>query len=175
LNFLTIVFVARKIIIHARHATTRHQSFERAKRCVLVLLSSCITQGIGWLFGPFLTFVDPNAGNVLEWFFIVFNGLEGLWSLLLYYIIRQQGMDEKKRVSAAAELTKTSSLSEAKYRTSQKKIERGRDGNDDDERRREGALKQRNLRESAHTFDDLREIEDRHMEWPVHEESSTSL
>jgi hypothetical protein len=77
------------------------------KRCVLVLLSSCITQGIGWLFGPFITIFSPTAGNILGWFFIIFNGLEGFWSILVYVIIRSQHMDEQKRVVAARELMKS--------------------------------------------------------------------
>jgi hypothetical protein len=77
------------------------------KRCVLVLLSSCITQGIGWLFGPFITILSPTAGNVLGWFFIIFNGLEGFWSIVVYTIIRSQHMDEQKRVIAAREFMKS--------------------------------------------------------------------
>jgi hypothetical protein len=99
LNFLTIVCIAKRIIQHARNATSPHQSYERMKRCVLVLLSSCVTQGIGWLFGPFITFIDPTAANVLGWLFVIFNGLEGVWTILLYIIIRSQRMDESKRVS----------------------------------------------------------------------------
>jgi hypothetical protein len=99
LNFLTIIFFAKHIINHVRRATSPHQSYERVKGCVLVLLSSCVTQGIGWLFGPFITFINPTAANVLGWFFVIFNGLEGVWTILLYIIIRSQRMDESKRVS----------------------------------------------------------------------------
>jgi hypothetical protein len=67
------------------------------KRCVLVVLSSCITQGLAWLFGPFITFINPTARNVLGWFFIIFNGLEGVWAILLYMIIRSQRLDESRR------------------------------------------------------------------------------
>jgi len=106
-NIILFIAIAYRIINHVRYATSRHQTFERMKRCVLVLLSSCLTQGIGWLFGPVLSFVDPTAGEVLGWFFIVFNGLEGLWSLLLYVIIRSERMDEQKRVSAIRDLTES--------------------------------------------------------------------
>jgi len=106
-NIILFIAIAYRIINHVRYATSRHQTFERMKRCVLVLLSSCLTQGIGWLFGPVLSLVDPTAGEVLGWFFIVFNGLEGLWSLLLYVIIRSQRMDEQKRVSAIRDLTES--------------------------------------------------------------------
>ncbi|UJR26097.1 hypothetical protein I4U23_007443 [Adineta vaga] len=72
--------------------------------------SSCITQGIGWLFGPFLSFVSPTGASVLEWFFIVFNGLEGVWSIVAYIIIRLQLKDEQKRVTAARKLAKQSDI-----------------------------------------------------------------
>ena len=107
LNFITIIFVAKHIINHARNATSPHQSYERMKRCVLVLLSSCVTQGIGWLFGPFISFINPTAGEVLGWFFIIFNGLEGVWSILLYIFIRSQQIDEQKHVTAAIEISKS--------------------------------------------------------------------
>ena len=130
LNFITIFFVSKQIISHARRATSPHQSYERMKRCVLVLLSSCVTQGVGWLFGPFISFADPTAGSVLEWFFVVFNGLEGVWSILLYIIIRAQRLDEHKRVTAVEELTKSSSLRESKYRksTDRQRRDSGRTG-----------------------------------------------
>jgi hypothetical protein len=97
LNLITIIVVAKHIINHIQRATSPHQSYERMKRCVLVVLSSCVTQGLGWLFGPFITFVNPTAGNVLGWFFIIFNGLEGVWAILLYTIIRSQRLDESRR------------------------------------------------------------------------------
>jgi len=173
LNFITIIFVAKHIINHARHATSPHQSYERMKRCVLVLLSSCVTQGIGWLFGPFISFVSPTGGEVLEWFFIVFNGLEGLWSILLYIIIRAQRIDEQKRVTAAAEITRSSSISANKYQDSVRREERRR-------RRRSSAktgeieIVQRNVRrEPGHVFDDLGE--DRIVNWPMSENDASSL
>jgi len=119
-NIILFAIVAHRIINHVRYATSQHQTFDRMKRCVLVLLSSCFTQGIGWLFGPVLSFVDPTAGEVLGWFFIVFNGLEGLWSLLLYMIIRSQHMDERRRSIAARDLSKSSSDTGIKRKKSQR-------------------------------------------------------
>ena len=75
-NFLTIVSVGKRIISHVRNATSPHQSYERMKRCVLVLLSSCVTQGVGWLFGPFISFVSSTAGEVLEWFLLYLMDLK---------------------------------------------------------------------------------------------------
>ena len=100
INIILFVVVAVHIIGHVRRATSPHQSYERMKRCVIVLLSSCLTQGIAWLFGPFLTFASPKAGEVLGWFFVVFNGLEGFFSIVLYILIRFERIDEQKRVSA---------------------------------------------------------------------------
>ncbi len=107
INIIIFILVAKRIIEHVRNSTSPHQSYERMKRCVLVLLSSSFTQGIGWLFGPFITFVDPTAGNVLGWFFIIFNGLEGLWAIILYIIIRSQHVYEQKRVTVSKDLTES--------------------------------------------------------------------
>ena len=107
INIITIILVAIHIIKHVRNATSSDQLYKRMRQCVLVLLSSSITQGIGWLVGPFISLISPTAGNVLGWFFIIFNGLEGLWSIILYIIIRLQHMDEYKYVRAARELKKS--------------------------------------------------------------------
>ena len=170
LNLITIIFVGKHIIVHARNATSPHQSYERMKRCVLVLLSSCVTQGIGWLFGPFISFVNPTAGEVLEWFFIVFNGLEGLWSVLLYIIIRSQRIDEQKRVTAATEIKKTLSTTMSKNREPSGRNDRRRSsvGTGDIE------VIQRNVRrEPERIFDDIGE--NRTINWHTNEEDSSSL
>jgi hypothetical protein len=141
------------------------------KRCVLVLLSSCVTQGIGWLFGPFISFVNPTAGDVLEWFFIVLNGLEGVWAILLYIIIRSQRIYEQKRVTAAAEITRSSSISASKSKKESKR---------DDQRRsisvgKEGIeVIQRNVRrEPTILFDDLNEQRD--ISRPVNDRNTSLL
>ncbi|CAF3371901.1 unnamed protein product [Rotaria socialis] len=109
LNFITIILVIRRIVHHVRYATTRHQSYERMKQFILVLLSSCITQGVGWLIGPIITFVQSEVGNVLSWVFIICNGLEGLWTILLYIIIWLRHLDQPKRVTDSKEFIKQSS------------------------------------------------------------------
>ena len=111
LNLCTIILVTKRIVGHARNGTSSHQSYERMKRCVVLLLSSCITQGLGWIFGPFITFANPTAGNILEWFFVVFNGLEGLWAILLYVVIRSQRLNEMKRLTAWKELSQMKKFS----------------------------------------------------------------
>ncbi|CAM4887981.1 unnamed protein product [Rotaria socialis] len=152
LNIFTIIFVSKHIIAHARNATTRHQSYERMKQCVLILLSSCVTQGIGWLFGPFISFVSPTGGDVLEWFFIIFNGLEGVWSIILYIIIQLQGMEEQKRVTAIVELTKTSSIGVSKGEKSSSKNARRKDNA---ERENSGIVERNIWQESVHGFDSI--------------------
>ena len=106
INVIVVILVGHRIFNHVRNSTSPHQSYERMKRCVLVLLASSITQGIGWLLGPSLTVVDEEAGNILGWFFNIFNGLEGLWSLLLYIILRSKHMDERKHVRATKKYIK---------------------------------------------------------------------
>jgi hypothetical protein len=110
LNFIIIIFVVKHITNHVRRSTSSHQSYERMKRCVLVLLSSCVTQGIGWLFGPFISFINSTAGEVVGWFFDIFIGLEGVWTILLYIIIRSQYIEEAKRVSNTKEQIQKASV-----------------------------------------------------------------
>lgn len=102
ITLVTFILVARSIISHVHHGKTRDNRYIRLKRCVVILLTSCVTQGIGWLFGPFISLVNPQAGLVLGWFFIVFNGLEGLWSLLLYisaiYVKTGQRLRDEYRI-----------------------------------------------------------------------------
>jgi hypothetical protein len=110
LNMITIILVSRSIITHARNAATSKQIKERLKRCVIILLSSCVTQGIGWVFGPFISLVGTTVGDALGWIFVILNGLEGLWSILLYVLIRSQRIDEQKHVSAAIEFSKSNEI-----------------------------------------------------------------
>ncbi|CAF1438636.1 unnamed protein product [Rotaria sordida] len=156
INIFIFIRVSQRIINHVLNATSRHQTYERMKRCVLILLLSCATQGIGWLFGPFLTFANEDTANVLGWFFIIFNGLEGLWMILLYIIIRSQRMDEQKRVVAARELTK-SKESKSTSLTHKKSFE---EDNEQEDRSitRDTEVKYRNTqKETSRSSDDLRD------------------
>ncbi|CAF1426055.1 unnamed protein product, partial [Rotaria sordida] len=157
INIFIFIRVSQRIINHVRHATSPHQTYERMKRCVLILLSSCATQGIGWLFGPFLTIASPEAGYVLAWFFIICNGLEGLWSILLYIIIRSKHMDEQRRSIAVKEFSKTKTTKLDKSKTSS--IKNNQDGNDIETRETE--IKHRNIqKEETSLFDDSYDLKD---------------
>ncbi|CAF4138602.1 unnamed protein product, partial [Rotaria socialis] len=104
------------------------------------------------LFGPFISFVSPTGGDVLEWFFIIFNGLEGVWSIILYIIIQLQGMEEQKRVTAIVELTKTSSIGVSKGEKSSSKNARRKDNA---ERENSGIVERNIWQESVHGFDSI--------------------
>jgi hypothetical protein len=134
------------------------------KGCVLVLLSSCLTQGIGWLFGVFLTFVNPTAAEVLGWIFVVFNGLEGLWGIILYIIIRSQHMDEQKHVLAAKAYKKLVILQPDKYKKSSPIINKI----ETDIENRSIELNDRDTSQSpSHSLDDLRDLKS--ISWPINE------
>ena len=109
INIFVLVLVGKRITDHARHATSRHQSYQRMKLCVLFLISSSISQGIGWIIGPFLL-----AFSSFSWVFVLCCGLEGVWAILIYIIMRQQHIDEQKHVIAAKELAKVKRLSQRK-------------------------------------------------------------
>ena len=107
LSLIMIILVGKHIIDHVRRSTSPHQSHIRMKRCVIVLLSSCVTQGVGWSFGPLILITNPTSQEVFGWLFVIFNGLEGLWCIFLYIIIRSQRMDEQIRIRSQKTLTKT--------------------------------------------------------------------
>ncbi|CAF0785964.1 unnamed protein product [Adineta ricciae] len=100
-NVVMLIVVGSRIVNHARHATSHHQSYERMKRCVLVLMSSSISQGVGWVFGPLIGIDNKITATVFGWIFVILIGLEGLWSASIYLIVRLQYLDEQKRVVAA--------------------------------------------------------------------------
>ncbi|CAF1015156.1 unnamed protein product [Adineta ricciae] len=113
-NVVMLIIVGSRIVSHARHATSRHQSYERMKRCVLVLMSSSISQGVGWVFGPLIGIDNKITVTVFGWIFVILIGLEGLWTITLYIIIRLQHMDEAKRITAQKDLTKSTKIPSAK-------------------------------------------------------------
>ncbi len=99
-NLIMFVFVAKCIIDHARKGEVdKKKKIQRRRKCMIVLLASCVTQGFGWLFGPLILAASDNmnAVNTLAWLFVIFNGLEGLWAILLYLIVREERIDETPR------------------------------------------------------------------------------
>ncbi|CAF4968226.1 unnamed protein product [Rotaria sp. Silwood1] len=96
-SIILIIWVAKRMIVHANEAESAESIYKRRKYCVIVVLTSCVTQGLGWLFGPLILITDPKAGEVLGWLFVIFNGLEGVWIILLYIIARKEHMDENLR------------------------------------------------------------------------------
>jgi hypothetical protein len=96
-NLILFILVAKHIISHAENAQTDPEKYKRRKQCVIVLLSSCVTQGLGWIFGPLIIVANPTAADALAWLFVIFNGLEGFWAILLYLIVRKEKMDRNIR------------------------------------------------------------------------------
>ncbi|CAF3860870.1 unnamed protein product [Adineta steineri] len=93
LNIISIILVAR----HEIKSSTDEKSqirHRRRKYCVIFLLISCLTQGLSWAFGFLITNLDAEGADIAGWFFVIFNGLEGVWAILLYCIIRKEKIDE---------------------------------------------------------------------------------
>ncbi len=98
INLAMFIPVAKNNITHAQIEDEEDRSYYvRRKRCVYILLTSCVTQGFGWLFGPMIFVANQDAAKVLEWFFVVFNGLEGVWAILLYIVVEREGMNDTER------------------------------------------------------------------------------
>ena len=97
INIIVIVLVSKRICRQQHMLESSQSSYILRKRSVILILLSCVTQGVGWLLGPMMTIVSPSVGDVLAWLFIVFNGLEGLWIILLYIVVRKEGLDRNRR------------------------------------------------------------------------------
>ncbi|CAF3504987.1 unnamed protein product [Rotaria sp. Silwood1] len=77
-NLIILVLIVKRMAYHVRNTTTRHPSYSRMKKCVLILIHSSLSQGIGWLTGPLILVSGNTAGHILSWIFIICNGLEEL-------------------------------------------------------------------------------------------------
>lgn len=106
INTVIIILVAIHIFRFMNSVSDAHQLYERRKRCVLVLLSSCLSQGVGWSCGVLLPVVNLSLAEPMSWIFTILNGLEGFWTILLYWIIRSNQMDRSKRSIAFQHLQK---------------------------------------------------------------------
>jgi hypothetical protein len=89
--------VAKHNITHVQIEEEQHSRYIRRKRCIYILLASCVTQGLGWIFGPLMLVANPDGAEVLGWFFIVFTALEGVWAILLYIVIEREGINDNER------------------------------------------------------------------------------
>ncbi len=97
INLVMFIPVVKHNIRHTKIEEDQRLNYMRRKKCIYILLTSCITQGFGWLFGPLILVANPTAAEVLGWFFIIFNGLEGLWAILLYIVVEKEGMNDNAR------------------------------------------------------------------------------
>ena len=111
INLCLFLLVTKRMIDHTRNATSPHQTYHRMKQCVILLIASSVSQGIGWITGPFLLINDPGVGRGFEWIFVICNALEGVWTILIYIVIRRQRLYEAKRVTIVRDRTKMKSRS----------------------------------------------------------------
>ena len=95
ISIFWIILIAKGTLDYARHAPQDPWATKRLKEYLIVLLTSCMTLGLGWIFGPLILITNPGVAKVLGWFFVIFNGLEGLWGILLYYAALRGGMNER--------------------------------------------------------------------------------
>ncbi|CAF1557113.1 unnamed protein product, partial [Rotaria magnacalcarata] len=112
-NLVIVTLVAKKMIDHVRDGDSSEAVVKRTKYCVIVILTSCFTQGLGWLFGPIISIADPTVAEGLGWLFVIINGLEGVWILILYIIARKSHMDEKQRETQYRALQASSNTPDA--------------------------------------------------------------
>ena len=66
----------------------------RRDKAAGVILASGLLQSVVWMTGPLLRIENPTSATALQWIFIIINGLEGVWAILLYLIVRRDGLDE---------------------------------------------------------------------------------
>jgi hypothetical protein len=106
------------ILIYARVScklvswSTQQLDYEKPekRKILFVLISSCVTQSIGWIFGPIAGSVSGTVVLVFSWVFNICNALEGLWTILLYMFIRQQRIARAKAMYAPVHKTKAAQI-----------------------------------------------------------------
>ncbi|CAF3200631.1 unnamed protein product [Rotaria sp. Silwood2] len=64
-SIFLVFWVTKRIIIHVNEAETGSSKQIPKKQCLIVVLTSCVTQGLGWLLSPFISIVGPKVGEVL--------------------------------------------------------------------------------------------------------------
>lgn len=98
INIIICILVGYHLLKHLRQIAIPDQLNEAIKRCLLIILSSSITQGIAWILGPLLMAVETDVAYALGWIFVIFNGLEGFWAMLIYIIVLSQHRNRKKHM-----------------------------------------------------------------------------
>lgn len=86
------------VIYNARHSCAHNDDVLVSvcairKRTMYIILVSAGSQGFGWIFGPLISIVSEDAAVVVGWLFIIINGLEGVWILILYFIIEKNRLN----------------------------------------------------------------------------------
>ena len=95
ISIFWIILIAKGTLDYTRYAPQDSRANKRLKEYLIVLLTSCMTLGLGWIFGPLILITNPGVAKVLGWIFVIFNGSEGLWGILLYYAALRGGMNER--------------------------------------------------------------------------------
>ncbi|CAF3095422.1 unnamed protein product, partial [Rotaria sp. Silwood2] len=147
-SIFLIIWVAKRMITHANETVSDIVRHNRRKQCLIVVLISCVTQGLGWLFGPLMLIADPKSGEALGWLFVIFNGLEGVWIIILYIIARNEHIDEKPSLRPESDTP----LDEIRDRTSEPETD---DPNTD---RRPPQLQYLRSDTPRHSYTDLSEV-----------------
>lgn len=83
--------------LHEKHKDEGFKTVCRHRRqCAWILIGCTITQGLGWIFGVLIVIAtaadNAIAGTVFSWFFIIINGSEGVFAILLYYLISKKSI-----------------------------------------------------------------------------------
>lgn len=96
-NIIFFILVALRWKHYIRIAQYDKIRETRRRHCVIILLLSSIVQGLNWIFGLLMMIGDSTVVEVFGWLFVIMNGLEGVWTLILYIIARKEHADEDMR------------------------------------------------------------------------------
>jgi hypothetical protein len=141
------------------------------KRCILILISSGLTQGIGWFLGVFIQFVNQEGIQVFGWLFVIFNGLEGLFSIMLYIVLLSKHMDVQKRVIYSTDNMKSKISKSDRYRSLSIDVNRNRR----DSGTRPTEVRNRDIDEQTScSFDDVRDFSSIRS-WPVTDDNDDDI
>lgn len=106
LNIYMLICVIRRLMYYLKHSTTPNLRFVQIRRLLFFILSSSISQGIGWLSGPFLSIANETSIHVLGWIFVLSSASEGIFILIYYVILRRIRIEEEHRIRSAEEMAR---------------------------------------------------------------------